>query len=99
MFRAVGVLSDFFSSLSQAYKYFDLLNVAKLRTKLALLKMSRMAVYRDIISLYPEISSKYSASLSFSDRMLFYFVHHGLYRIAYCYAKLGLWVKRKMVNR
>lgn len=99
MVRADAVLSDFFMSLSQADKYVELLNVAKLRTKLALLKMSRMAVYRDIISLYPEISSKYSASLSFSDRMLFYFVHHGLYRIAYCYAKLGLWVKRKMVNR
>lgn len=97
--KGVGVLIDFFSQLDEYELYKHTLITAKLRAKLSLLKMGNVDIYSYVASFYPELYPAYKSCLSRRDRILLNLVEHKYYRIAHLYARCGLWMKRKMVNR
>ncbi len=84
--EANRVLHDFFADKIES----DVLELALLRTQLAMYKYCNIKLFPDIKALYPTDLMKHKDKLSWADRILIYLIDHGMYDLAVIYMKAGL---------
>lgn len=89
MIQADQILSDFFLSTPGHTDFNETLIIAKLRTKVNLLKRCRIELFDKINSLYPDLTTHYKRKLPIGDRILLDLVEKKYYKLAVIYIKLG----------
>lgn len=87
------VLDVFFRGMSE---YRNVLILSKLRSKLALLKMGQIEIYDSVANLYRDLEKQNMHLLALKDRILLKMINWHLYRLAYVYSHVGLWLKRNI---
>ena len=91
---ADSVLEEFFLQRKEGESYRQVLMIAKLRTKVNLLKRGNKALFKNIIALYPDITSKYRHLLSIKDRVLLCLIEKGFYQLGLWYIRIGLSISK-----
>ena len=94
MVWADSVLEEFFLQRKEGESYRQVLMIAKLRTKVNLLKRGNKALFKNIIALYPDITSKYRHLLSIKDRVLLCLIEKGFYQLGLWYIRIGLSISK-----
>lgn len=91
------MLEKFYSNDSRFYQTIDLM---KLRNKLVLLKRSRLSMYKYIVHLYPDVEKQNLSLLSITDQILLFGAKLKLYPLVYMCSKAGLlWNNYFRTNR
>lgn len=94
MVWADSVLEEFFLQRKEGESYRQVLMITKLRTKVNLLKRGNKALFKNIIALYPDITSKYRHLLSIKDRVLLCLIEKGFYQLGLWYIRIGLSISK-----
>ena len=80
-------LTIFFSNISDAYRYKNIISQSKIYNKITLLYNAPLNSFNKIACLYPETKSKLS-NISLKHKILLCLVNHGFYQLSYNIIKI-----------